>query len=110
MLYVALLSPDLNPTEIILIAVQGLSELQQFRSNSLSGEEFKGLIFVNTFLSTVSVFFFKLHKNIFCTTIKKVVAINIICRKRGLFEGMNSILFNEQVMMPITHEAIHSSE
>jgi hypothetical protein len=58
MLYVALLSPDLNPTEIILIAVQGLSELQQFRSNSLSGEEFKGLIFVNTFLSTLPMVFF----------------------------------------------------
>jgi hypothetical protein len=65
MLYVALLSPDLNPTEIILIGVRGLSELQQFRSNSLSGEEFKSLIFVNTFLSTLSVFFLSNFTNTF---------------------------------------------
>jgi hypothetical protein len=65
MLYVALLSPDLNPTEIILIGVQGLLELLQFRSNSLRGEEFKGLIFVNTFLSTLSVFFLSNFTNTF---------------------------------------------
>jgi hypothetical protein len=72
MLYVALLSPDLNPTEIILIAVQGLSELQQFRSNTLSDEEFKSLIFVNTFLSTLSVFFFSnFTKTFFAPQLKK---------------------------------------